>query len=175
LAAAQIGRRPLLQIAEPYQFENSLNPFTHFAARSPGDSQREPDIAGDGHMRPNRIGLEHHADVPFLWLDEDVADAVVDDVIADCDLSGGRYLQAGNATQRRRLSTSARTEERHRAARFDLKAHVVDSDEVAKALCQIADANRHTVALEDRVAAVVCRGPRLLTAAVWLRRFRMLF
>jgi hypothetical protein len=51
-------------------------------------------------MRPDGVGLEHHADVAVGGWDENVAFGVDDDAAADGDAAGVGFFQAGDAAQR---------------------------------------------------------------------------
>ena len=70
LAAGQFRRRALLQIAKTHQFEHRARALGDLALGNAGDAEREADIAADRHMRPDRIRLEHHADIATLRLDK---------------------------------------------------------------------------------------------------------
>jgi hypothetical protein len=77
-------------------------------------------------VRPDRVGLEHHADVAQARRDEETALRRGDHVPADRDLAPGRVLEAGDAAQRGGLAAARRAEEDHDLAGGDAKAHIVD-------------------------------------------------
>ena len=58
-----------------------------------------------GHVRIERVVLEHHGDVAVLRRH------VVDDVAADQDLAAGDVLEAGDHAQRRRLAAARRADQ----------------------------------------------------------------
>ena len=85
-------------------------------------------------MRIQRVRLEHHRDVAILRLE------VVDDPVADLQLTAGDRLEAGDHPQRRRLAAARRPDEDEELAvgdverqdRDGLEAVVIDLVDVAE-------------------------------------------
>jgi hypothetical protein len=71
-------------------------------------------------VRPQRIVLEHHADVPL------VRRQIVDAAPAEVDVAGIRRVEAGQEAQQRRLAASRRPEEREQLPGPDLERDGVD-------------------------------------------------
>src|SRR5439155_13800019 len=84
------------------------------------------DVLADGHVRPERVGLEDHPDVTLVGRDVDPARGVEDGAVAERDLPLLRRLEAGDATERRRLAAPARSEQDEELALLDLESEVVD-------------------------------------------------
>jgi hypothetical protein len=80
----------------------------------------------DGHVRPERVRLEDHPDVPFVGRNVDAARSVEDGAVAEGDLALLRRLEAGDATQRRRLAAPTRPQQDEELTLFDLELEVVD-------------------------------------------------
>ncbi len=66
LSAGQFVRTPVAEAAQPDDLQNLIDPGGTLLCRQPGHLQAEVDIAAHGHVRPQRIGLEHHADPAFF-------------------------------------------------------------------------------------------------------------
>jgi hypothetical protein len=79
-------------------------------------------------VRPERIRLEDHPDVPLVGRDVDVPRGVEDRTVAERDRTGVGGLEAGKAAERRRLAAAARPEEDEELAGLDLEIEVVDRD-----------------------------------------------
>ena len=54
------------------------------------DLEREGDVLEHVHVRPDRVGLEHHAEVALVGRDEDAPARRIDQLAADLDLAAGR-------------------------------------------------------------------------------------
>ncbi len=90
------------------------------------DLQRERDVLKHRHVRPDRIALEHHADIAFVRCNEGGRIGRRHDAAADRDRAAVGALQAGETTQRRRLAAAARAEQREELAGLHAKRHAVD-------------------------------------------------
>src|SRR5690349_7814023 len=80
-------------------------------------------------MRPDRVGLKHHADVALVRRHDDVAAAGEHELVADEDLAPEGFLQSGDRAERRRLAAAAGTEKREELSLRDFEidaAHGVD-------------------------------------------------
>jgi len=82
--------------------------------------EREGDVAGDVHVRVERIALEHHRDVAIL------ARQVRDVAATDVDAAGGGCVQAGDHVQQRRLAAARRADQDHELAGRDFEVDVVE-------------------------------------------------
>ena len=89
-------------------------------------AQRIIDVLAHRHVRPHRVGLEHHADIAQARRHMHAALRRRDLVAADRDHAGGRLLQARDAAQRRGLAAAGRPEQHDDLARRDAEADVVD-------------------------------------------------
>ena len=76
----------------------------------PAALHAEGDVLPHRHGRVERVGLEHHGDVPVLRLD------VVDQTIADADLAGGDRLEPRDHRQQGGFAATRRPHERDELA-----------------------------------------------------------
>ncbi len=82
--------------------------------------QGEAHVVGDGHVRVQRVVLEHHGDVPVL------RGQVGDVAIADHDLPGVHLFEASEHAQRGGLAATGGSDQHHELAVPDLEVQLVD-------------------------------------------------
>ncbi len=110
--------------------------------------QRVRHVLAHRHVRPDRVGLEHHADVPQPRRDEETPLRRGDHVPADRDLAPGRVLEAGDAAQRGGLAAARRAEQADEFSVPDREIDIGDGVEGAEALGHISEFDRgHEVTL----------------------------
>ena len=85
-------------------------------------------------MWPECVGLKHHPEVAFFRWQVELPGGVHEGHIADPDGTGARCFQSGDAVEGRRLSTTARTEQREEFTLFYGEADVIKHDDVAEML-----------------------------------------
>jgi len=86
----------------------------------------EGDVAVRGHVRVQRVVLEHHRHPPLVGrLCRDVA-------LAQQDAAAVRLVQAGDERQGRGLAAARGSEERQERARGHIQAQVVDRADLAE-------------------------------------------
>ena len=66
LAPGELRRAPGSEAAELHHAERAVDPLGNVGRRHAAHRQREPDVLGDGHVRKQRVILEHHADVALI-------------------------------------------------------------------------------------------------------------
>ena len=93
-------------------------------------------------MRPKRVALKHHPRIPL------VGRKVGHIAITHPDRPLFGNIEARQATQQRRLSATARSEQKEELARLDRQADLIDDRQVAKPLGDVfeMDFNRHAEA-----------------------------
>jgi hypothetical protein len=84
--------------------------------------QAEGQVLGHGHVRVQRVALEHHRDVAVLRRH------VVDHAIADGQRAAADLLQASHHPQQGRLATAGRADQHHQLAIGDLEGGVLHRD-----------------------------------------------
>ncbi len=73
--------------------------------------QRQGEVVGDGHVRPQRVGLEDQAQVPALGWHGGARQPVEEDLVADADGAGVGVFQARHARQGRGLAAAGGPEQ----------------------------------------------------------------
>ena len=96
--------------------------------------EREGRVLEHVHVRPDGVGLEHHAEIALVGRDEDALGRGVDEAPADLDLARGRPLQPRDRAQRRGLAAAGRAEQREQLALRDLERDVLRGLDRAAAL-----------------------------------------
>ena len=86
-----------------------------------GNFQRETDVLANGHMRVQRVVLEHHCDVAVARWD------VVNEAIADQQFSVGYFFEPSNHAQRGRLAAARGPDKYHEFTVLDVEVERVDS------------------------------------------------
>src|SRR6185369_1486724 len=78
--------------------------------RAPLHLQRESDVLEYGHMRPYRVGLEHHPDPPAVGRHVDTPGGREYGLTRDLDIAAVRRLESRDAAQDGALAASTRAE-----------------------------------------------------------------
>ena len=95
------------------------------------------------HVRPHRVGLEHHAEVARPRRHQDAALGRRHQIPGDADLAAGRMLEPGDAAQGRGLAAAGGTEQHHDLAGRHREADAVDGRPAdRKLLAQVGDVER---------------------------------
>ena len=106
-----------------------LRPLAHF--------QAEGDVLADGHVLERGVVLEHEADVSLLGCERGCV------LAAEEDLAGVCRLEPGDDSEQGRLSGAARAEESGERTRLHVERDILEGDEVAEPLRDVADEDRH--------------------------------
>ncbi|MEY9720367.1 hypothetical protein ABIA22_002857 [Sinorhizobium fredii] len=85
-----------------------------------GDPHAERHVVVDGHMRVERIGLEHHGDAALRWRH------LVDPLAVDEHVAAGDLLQPGDHPEQRRLPAAGRPDEDDELALLDVEIDAVN-------------------------------------------------
>ena len=93
-----------------------------------------PNVVGDGHMREQRVVLEHHPDPALLGRDVDTL--TEDGPTTDRHRSCIRRLEPGDGSQRRGLPASGRADQADHLSLVDHKTEVVQRHRVSVCLEQ---------------------------------------
>ena len=93
--------------------------------------QPEGDVAEDGHVRKERIGLEHHVDGPLVRRN-------VRHILAVNEDPARRWLlEARQHAQQRRLAAAGCPQQAEYLTLVDLERYAIDRHEVAEALADV--------------------------------------
>ena len=118
LAARELARPPVQQLADMHEVGRRPHPADRLVARGLLEAQREADVVAHRHVRIERVGLEDDADVAVAGLD------LVDEVAVEAQLAAARQVDAGQHEERRRLAAAGGPEQRHELAVLDRRASV---------------------------------------------------
>ena len=122
LPAGQVGR-PAVQVLGEIQDPGRLvDLLVDGGLRGLGQLQREAHVLPHGHVRVQRVALEHHRDVAVLGR------LVVYHLAADAQLARGDVLQAGDHVERRRLPAARRADQDDEFPVGDFQVEVVDRE-----------------------------------------------
>jgi hypothetical protein len=126
LPARELRRRALLEALESHERQGFVDHPLRLPVRRRvlADAKRERDVLEHRHVRPDRVRLEHHADVARVGRNEPTGPR--QHRVVETDRAGLRTLEARDAPQRRRLPAARRPEEREEPAFLDGEGHVLD-------------------------------------------------
>ena len=120
LAARESARLALEEVLDLEDARRALDPLLDFLLRQLVELEAEGEVLLDGHVRIERVALEHHRDVALLRRQ------VVDDAVADPDLAVGDLLEARNHAQGGRLAAAGGADENHQLTILDGETEVED-------------------------------------------------
>ena len=133
LPARQLPRQALQQVFEPENPRRPSDRRLDLVLPFLRDLQRERDVLEHGHVRIQRVVLEHHRDIALHGVDE------VHEPAADHDLTRVGILEPRDDSQDRALPAPRRPEQDEELAVCDLQRDVVDRLDLAEALHQMLD------------------------------------
>jgi len=162
--ALLLPARELLRIAvavgtELNHAERARHLGVDFGVRQLAHRQRETQVVDDGHVRKQRVVLEHHADVAL------VRRHPVDDFTGQPDLAAGRRLEARQHHQAGRLARTRRAEQRQELAATNIEVQVTnDQIDAVVGLLNLAEGHVRRLALGSGFTALCLIHYRLLAA-----------
>jgi hypothetical protein len=120
LAARELARIALEIRSEAEDVGRLFHACLDLALRLLCDHQRERHVVANGHVRIERVVLEHHRDVALLRR------LAIDHGVADRHFAAGDLLEAGDHPQERRLAASRRSDQHAELAVADLDIDAAD-------------------------------------------------
>jgi hypothetical protein len=118
LAAGKLRHRPAGEALHLQKGEQLVDAARDRVLPDAPHAQPVADVPRDAHVRPQRIGLEHHRGAALLGRQRrDVA-------ARHADASGLRRHESGDRTQQRRLAATGAAEQRDELAPVDVERHV---------------------------------------------------
>ncbi len=121
LAAAEQRPGPIFESGQADEIERAQDAVLDFVLGKPARFERKGDVFRHGHVRPNRIGLKHHADVALIGRQQPSAVTDHDRLIAEKDIAGVGCLQTGDHAQGGGLTAAARAEQSENLAVIHLR------------------------------------------------------
>ena len=97
LAAGERYHRTFGKFRKPDQLQHVTSFALDFDARLAAMAERIGDVLSDRHVRPDRVGLEHHPDVAQARRHLDAVERRRHQSPADADAPGGGMLEARDA------------------------------------------------------------------------------
>ena len=154
------------RVAQADEPQHLADPAGNLDLSQLADLQREGDVLEHGQMRPDGIGLEHHADVALVRRHRHALRRIEHDAAADLDVPRIGGLEAGDAPQRRRLAAARGAEQADELAVGGNEAHVVDDELVAEALAEPIDLDAHVRFRSSQAARNTWRETNAMTATM---------
>ena len=133
LAAGELRRPALQQLLHLHQACRLLGAPARVRLGHLLELEREHDVLQHAHVRIERVGLEHDADIAIARLD------LVDQGAVEQHLAAARQVDAGEHQQARRLAAAGRAEQGYELAVLDHQVHARDHQDVAEALLDVAE------------------------------------
>ena len=125
LAAGHLARLALEQVRDVERLGDALHARLDLGLGPVLELEPERDVVVRGHVRVERVVLEHHRHPPLVGRD------VGDVLVAEEDPAAVEAIEARDHAQRRALAAARRAEERDERAVGDLEREVVDGLDVA--------------------------------------------
>ena len=127
LATRQAGGFTLGILIKRHGGEDAHDLFTNFILGELGLAhfQREGSIGEDRHMRPDRVRLEHHAEIALVRRDEDFLLSREHQAAIDRNLAAHGTLEARNRAQRRRLAAARGAKQGEEFSSRNLEGHIL--------------------------------------------------
>src|SRR5262249_41564345 len=116
LAGVAVGQAREIHLAKAF-----VQPVPDLGRRQLAQLEAIRDVEGHGHVRPQRIVLKDHADVPRM------RGQAVDPALAEPDLANVGPVEAGDEPKQRGLATPGRPEQREELAVADVQRGEIDS------------------------------------------------
>ena len=121
LAAGQLPGKAVEQVGEAQNFRCRFDALVDLGLGGTFQRQRKGHVVGNGHVRIERIVLEHHGDVALLRRE------TIDHLSADADFAGGNILQPRQHAQQRGLAAARRPDQNDELAIGDLDINPLDN------------------------------------------------
>ncbi len=128
LAARHLARQPLQVRPQVQDLGGAVDLLLDHRRIGLGQAQREAHVLGDGHVRVQRVALEHHRQVALRGRQARDVAAVEDDA------AGGQRLEPGDQAQQRGLAAARRADEHGELAAGDGQVDALDRLHVAELL-----------------------------------------
>ena len=147
LAAGELRRAAAGEAAHLHHVERALHLRLDLGLGQLAHLEREGEVLADGHVRKERVVLEHHADAALVRRD------VVDRPAVEADLAVGRGLEAGEHHQAGGLARARGAEHGQELALADAEVQVHHDERLAVvALLHVLESHEGRVAAFDHHA-----------------------
>ena len=133
LTARQLVRHPVGQMGKPHKLKPLLHLGGDVGRRNAPFAQAESHVIAHAHMRPERVGLKHHADVPLPRVQRD------DILAADQDTTLRPRTEPRDRAQQRGLARTGGAEKSEELPRFDVEIDPLENFGRAEGEVEILD------------------------------------
>src|SRR5690606_7871066 len=144
LAARELRGEAVAELGEVHELEQLVDPRADLVAGALADLEPERDVAPHGQVLERGVVLEHEPDAPSLRGEVRRLGAV------DVHAALVRRFEAGDDAQEGGLAAAAGAQQRGEAPAGHVHGDVVEGDEVAEALRDVADPDAHVRSLPSR-------------------------
>ncbi|MCY1366625.1 hypothetical protein D9M69_535290 [compost metagenome] len=128
LATGQLAGLALQQVLDLQQLGHARHLGVDLGGRQLADLQAEGDVLAHAHGRVQRVGLEHHGDVPVLGAH------AADVGVVDHDRAAADALQPGDAVHQGGFAAARRADQDEELAGVDLQLDVLQGVRQAAAV-----------------------------------------
>ena len=125
LPARKLRHRPVGIGRQIHQLQRLRHRRLHRRPAHFARAQRVGDILPHRHMRPHRVGLEHHPHIAQPRRHQHPLARRGHQIPAEADLPARRMLQPGHAAQGRGLAAARRAQQHHNLPGSDGKTHPI--------------------------------------------------
>src|SRR5437870_2051614 len=143
LAAGELARIAVLEPGEIHLPESLGEPPSDRGAVELPEPEAVSDVGARGHVGPERVVLEDHADVTL------VGSQLVHAALAEPDLAGVGCPKARDEAEQRRLAAAGRPEQCEELAVGDLERNPVDGGHAVEALRDTAQRDVHWTGVRE--------------------------
>src|SRR5699024_4527106 len=154
LTPTELGGVAVDEFGDPHPAQECRDPVCDLVLRDLVRTQWVGDVVEDGHVWPQRVGLEHHVDAASFGGQVDLPRRRVHSLAGDGDLAALGGLQTGDRSQQSGLSAAARTEEHHELTRGDVQRDVIQGPYTLPTL--LPEGLAEPLSADPRFFAVVC-------------------
>ena len=138
---------------EPHDRERLVDLALDLRLRPCPASQAEADVLAHGHMRKQRVVLEHHAEAALFRPQLSIRRLV------EPDAAAGQRQQPGEAVERRRLAAAGRAEQGDELAPLDRQGDVLQRVDVPKSRLMPSSRSSRKSRAAMAIDLVPCRQP----------------
>src|SRR5690606_31114543 len=140
LTTGELAWIAIAEAVELHHGQGAFDPLADVGARHAAYAQGERQVLGHGHVREQRVVLEHHAYVAL------VRRQFVQGATIEQNLAGGRSFEPGQHHQAGGLAGPGRAEQGQELALADIQVEILDDQRLAViALLHTAEAHQYIV------------------------------
>src|SRR5215471_7187585 len=136
LTARQLTRKAAEQMRQAEDCRRAIDALVDLALGRAAKLHGKRHVGGNGHVRVERVVLEHHGHVALFRRQ------VVDHAIADADFAGGYVLKSGDHPQQGRFAAARWADKNDELTVLDRDVDAMNDGGYAEGLSYVADCDR---------------------------------